>query len=218
MWQFFRDELWPVVNPGSINFEFMQEQLLAEEVWIGWDHTARVPEALKQKPDDFLAVPAPRGPEGLGFMTVVAGLGIPAGAPNRAEAEELIDYLTRPLTQIATLREVAFFPVVQEAEPTTIGGLAGLSRGVQVLADGVAKQSAAPNAVVTLLPAGLGGRAGEINKIYRDAFTRIVINREAISTVLAQEGQNLQNLLNETGAPCWPPDPPSIGPCQLELE
>jgi multiple sugar transport system substrate-binding protein len=67
-----------------------------------------------------------------------------------------------------------------------------------------------------MLPVGLGPRGGEINKIYRDAFTRIVIDGEDIATVLAAEGDNLQTLMNETGAPCWPPDAPSVGACQVK--
>ena len=66
-----------------------------------------------------------------------------------------------------------------------------------------------------MLPVGLGPRSGEINNIYRNAFTRIVINGEDIETVLEEEAEHLQTLLNETGAPCWPPDPPSVGPCQV---
>ena len=33
-------------NPNSTNYDFMQEPLLAGEVWIAWDHIARVKEAL----------------------------------------------------------------------------------------------------------------------------------------------------------------------------
>ncbi|RLC71157.1 MAG: carbohydrate ABC transporter substrate-binding protein, partial [Chloroflexi bacterium] len=50
----------------------------------------------------------------------------------------------------------------------------------------------------------------------RDAFTRIVIDGEDIETVLVEEAEKLQTLLNETGAPCWPPDPPSKGACQVK--
>jgi multiple sugar transport system substrate-binding protein len=70
--------------------------------------------------------------------------------------------------------------------------------------------------VPAMLPVGLGERSGEINKIYRDAFTRIVIDNEDIETVLEAEAANLQTLMDETGAPCWPPDPPSEGPCQVK--
>ena len=50
-------------------------------MWVAWDHTARLADAFNQKPDDFVAFPAPAGPAGRGFMPVVAGIG---GADDRA--------------------------------------------------------------------------------------------------------------------------------------
>ena len=67
-----------------------------------------------------------------------------------------------------------------------------------------------------LLPVGLGERGGEINQIYRSAFTQIVLEGADIQEVLDAEGANLQALLDETGAACWPPDAPSDGACQVE--
>ena len=62
---------------------------------------------------------------------------------------------------------------------------------------------------------GLGERGGEINQIFRNAFDRIVFDNEDIATVLDEEGTNLQALMDETGAPCWDPDPIGDGPCQV---
>ena len=56
----------------------MQEPLLTGEVWVAFDHVARLADAFNQKPDDFVAFPAPAGPAGRGFMPVVAGIGDPA--------------------------------------------------------------------------------------------------------------------------------------------
>src|SRR5262249_40259736 len=108
MWTEFR-ELWRLVNPRSSSYAFMQEPLLADEVWVAFDHPARLSDALRQKPDDFVAFPAPAAAKGRGFMPVVAGLAIPKGSPDRAAAANLIDYLTRPDVQITTLREVGFY-------------------------------------------------------------------------------------------------------------
>jgi multiple sugar transport system substrate-binding protein len=83
MWEFVND-MWQYVHPQSVAYEFMQEPLLAEEVWVTFDHTARLINAFKDRPNDFLALPAPSGPKGLGFMPVVAGLAIPKTAPNKA--------------------------------------------------------------------------------------------------------------------------------------
>jgi multiple sugar transport system substrate-binding protein len=74
----------------------------------------------------------------------------------------------------------------------------------------------APDALPALIPVGLGARGGEINEIFRAAFDRVVIEGEDATTVLEEEAANLQALLDDTGAPCWAPDPPSDGPCQVE--
>jgi len=209
MWKFVKD-LWQYVHPESMSYEFMQEPLMSEEVWVAWDHTARLINAFKERPDDFLALPSPSGPKGLGFMPVIVGLAMPVTAPNPEGGKALIEYMTRPETQITTLREVGFFPAIQVDFPGYV------APGIRAQGEAVTKQAAASNAIPAMLPVGLGPRSGEINKIYRDAFTRIVINDEDIETVLEEEAANLQTLLNETGAPCWPPDPPSEGPCQVK--
>jgi multiple sugar transport system substrate-binding protein len=209
MMEWARDSLWPTIHPQSISYAFMQEPLLSGEVWVAFDHTARLIDAFNEEPDNFVAFPAPAGPAGRGFMPVVVGLGIPAQAPNPAEAEALIEFLTRPDVQEAVLRELGFFPVVDGVD------FRGLPAGVAIEAEAVTAQANAPDALPALLPVGLGERGGEINQIFRNAFDRIVLENEDISAVLDDEGNNLAALMNETGAPCWAPDAPSDGPCPV---
>lgn len=208
MWAFVQD-MWQHVNPQSSTYGFMQEQLLSEEVWLAWDHVARLRDAFEQRPDDFLALPSPSGPEGRGFMPVIVGVSIPSNAPNPEGALEMVRYLLQDETQVQILREIGFFPMIDVEFPGFV------STGIRLEAEAVAQQSAAPDAIPALLPVGLGERGGEFNQIYRNTFIRIVIDGEDVETVLQEEGENLQNLLNDTGAPCWPPDPPSEGACQL---
>ncbi len=202
-----RDALWPTMHPESINYEFMQEPLLAGEVWVAFDHVARLIDAFSTEPDTFVAFPTPSGPEGRGFMPVIVGLGIPADAPNPDEAVAVIEYLTRPDVQGQVLAELAFFPVVEGVDTSS------LPAGVAIEAEAVEKLANAPDALAALLPVGLGERGGEINQIFRNAFDRVVFDGADIATVLNEEGDALQALLNETGAPCWSPDPASDGPC-----
>ncbi len=204
-----RDTLWPTIHPQSINYEFMQEPLLAGEVWVAFDHTARLLNAFNEQPDQFVAFPAPAGPAGRGFMPVVVGLGIPADAPNPDAAVDLIEFLTRPDVQGAILKELGFFPVVAGVDTSD------LPVGIGIEAAAVTAQANAADALPALLPVGLGDRGGEINQIFRNAFDRIVLEGQNITTVLNEEGANLQKLMDETGAPCWAPDPPSDGPCQV---
>ena len=210
MMAWVRDELWPTVHPESISYEFMQDPLLAGDVWVAFDHTARLINAFNEQPENFVAFPAPAGPAGRGFMPVVVGLTIPSTSDNKEGAAALIDYLTQPETQAQVLSQLAFFPVVGGVDTSD------LPEGVALEAAAVEAQANSEDALPALLPVGLGERGGEINNIFRAAFDRIVLNGEDIQTVLDEEGANLQTLLNETGAPCWAPDPASDGACQVE--
>lgn len=212
MFEFLRDELWPFVNAESITYSFMNEPLLTGEVWVAFDHVARLGpafEAMVSGDTDktFVAFPAPAGPAGRGFMPVVVGLAIPFTSPNPDGAEALIEFLLTPETQASILSALAFFPVVSGVD------MSALPENVAMIAAAVDAQGTSPDAIPALLPVGLGERGGEINQIFRNAFNRIVIDGEDIATVLESEGTALNNLLSETGAACWPPDPVSDGPC-----
>ena len=93
--------------------------------------------------------------------------------------------------------------------------VSNLPPGIAVEAGAVGAQASSEDALPALLPVGLGDRGGEINQIFKNAFDRIVLNGEDAATVLEDEGANLQTLMDETGAPCWAPDAPSDGPCQV---
>ncbi len=210
MLEWVKTSLWPYVHPQSISYEFMQEPLMSGEVWVAFDHTARLLDAFNSDPDKFVAFPAPAGPAGRGFMPVVVGLGIPAAAQNPEGGQAVIEFLTRPETQARVLKDMGFFPVVEGVDTSD------LPPGVALEAGAVSAQSGSADALPALLPVGLGDRGGEINQIFRNAFDRTVINGEDVRTVLDEEGANLQKLMDETGAPCWAPDAPSEGPCQVQ--
>ncbi|WP_419944455.1 extracellular solute-binding protein [Candidatus Poriferisodalis sp.] len=210
MMAFLRDDLSPTLNPEGINWDFMQEPLLSGEAWVAFDHVARLIEAFETEPETFAAFPTPSGPVGRGFMPVIVGLGIPADAPNPEAAAAAIEYLTRPDVQSQVLAQLAFFPVVEGVDTSS------LPEGVAIEAEAVEKLLNAPDGIPALLPVGLGERGGEINQIFRNAFDRIVDGGEDIATVLDEEGDALQALMNETGAPCWDPDPAGDGPCVVE--
>jgi multiple sugar transport system substrate-binding protein len=176
---------------------------------VGFDHVARLVDAFKQKPNDFVAVPAPKGPKGLYYMSVLAGLAIPKSSPNKAGAEAFIDYMTTPDVQGKTLNAVAFFPVLDKPLPSDLAAY------LKIEADAVQAQSKSPDAKVALLPIGLGAKGGEFNKVQLDTFQRIVIKNEDIQKVLNDEAAILQTVMNDTKAPCWRPDPASTGPCQV---
>jgi multiple sugar transport system substrate-binding protein len=203
-------ELWAVTNPGSTNFSFLQEQLLNEDVWIAFDHTSRLAAAFNERPDDFVAFPAPAGPEGRGFMPVIAGVAIPRTAPDMEAAKTLVAHMLKPETQIATLRATNFFPVVDVDLPDD------LPPAVQAAGSAVATMSASADANPGLLPAGLGDKGGDFNRVFVDTFERIVLAGQPIAAVLEDQKQTLVSIMEATGAPCWAPDAPSEGACPVE--
>ena len=209
MWAYFRN-LWIYANPGSLSYSTMAEPLLTGDVWIAWDHTARLMKAFSERPKDFVAFPAPRGPKGLGFMTVVSGLAVPAGVEDPASAEILIDYLTRPEIQRRTLVETGFFPVVTDSGPGSLPeSLGELHRAVEA-------QTKAQDAVLTLLPVGLGKSAGDFDALYTLTFSDIVLGGKDIRSVLDGHAEELQAILDRQKARCWPPDHTADGNCVIE--
>src|SRR5712691_2893416 len=140
MWTQFAS-LWKSVNPASTSYNFMQQPLLSGDVWIGFDHVARVLDALRQKPDEFVAFPAPAGPKGRGYMPVLAGVAVLKGAPDMSGAMALIDYLAQPQTQIVTARSVGFFPVMNAELPPD------LEPGLKMEAAAIEKMQSAKDAL-----------------------------------------------------------------------
>ena len=209
MWEAYK-ALWKHVNPNSTNYNFMQEPLLAGDVLIAWDHVARLQNAFRNKPDDFVAFPAPAGPKGRAFMPVLVGVAVPTTAPDKAASLKLIDYLLTPETQIATLRASSFFPVVKVALPDD------LDAGLKLEAGAVQQQQSAHDALPTLLPVGLGSHGGEFDKIFVDTFQRVVLRDQAVKQVLDHEAEDMQRVLDSAKAPCWTPDPASQGTCQVK--
>lgn len=208
-WEKFK-ELWEHTNPASTNFSFLQEQLLSGDAWIVFDHTSRLAQAFNERPDDFVAFPAPAGPEGRGFMPVIAGVAIPRTAPDMEASKALVEHLLKPETQIATLRATNFFPVVDVELP------GDLPPAVKAAGDAVAKMSGSADANPGLLPAGLGDKGGDFNRVFVDSFERIVLAGQPIERVLEDQKGKLDAIMQETGAPCWAPDAASDGPCPVE--
>jgi multiple sugar transport system substrate-binding protein len=207
MWDWLA-ETWQYVNEGATTYAEMSTPLQSGEVLVAWDHTARLITALRDQPDDIVAFPAPAGPEGTAYMPVLAGLGIPTWSPNPEGAKAVIRHLLQPETQATTLSEVAFFPVITGELPTE------LEPGVQAEQEAVATMTGRDDALPSLLPIGLAEQNDAYNQIFRDAFQLIILDGGDPAEVLQGLLPDLQATFDASGAECWPPDPPSDGPCQ----
>jgi multiple sugar transport system substrate-binding protein len=209
MWSYFK-RLWEVVDPGSLVYSTMAEPLLTGDIWIAWDHSARLVKALKEKPKDFVAFPSPVGPLGRGYMLVVSGLGIPRGVKDSKSQAMLIDYLTRPAIQTRTLGETGFFPVVaSESSDVVPEYLQGLSSAVD-------EQASSGRPVPTLMPIGIGERGSDYNSIFLLTFSEIVLEGKDIGSVLNENAAALQSIIDGANAKCWLPDVSDERPCKIE--
>jgi multiple sugar transport system substrate-binding protein len=192
LWEYLR-ELWKYTNPASTTWDAMASPLLGEEVWIAWDHVARIKDAIVTAPDKFTVCPAPRGPAGRGYIIVLAGLAITKGSPDQDAAWKVIEFLTRPEIQATIAENVGFFPTVKEAAPAITGP-------IKKIADGVSAQFAAGDSIAVMIPP-LGGKGGAFNAVYRSAFERIVLKGEDIKTVLSEGAATLRSIFQEVGIP-----------------
>jgi multiple sugar transport system substrate-binding protein len=208
-WKYMRS-IWRYSHPQSLSYNFMQDPLQSGEVWVAWDHVARLVNALKARPDDYVAFPAPKGPKGRGYMPVLAGLAVPRTAPNASGGQALIRWMTGKATQARTLGSVGFFPVRAARYSRQLG------EGLLKMNAAVGRAQRSKDALESLLPIGLGAEGGNFNRIYTDTFVRIVVRGENIQKVLNEQAAQLQEIMDKTGAPCWAPDPPSRGrPCRV---
>ena len=203
-------ELWAVTIPSSPSYDFMQDPLLSGEVWLAWDHVARLSNAFNERPDDFIAFPSPVGPTGRGFMPVVAGLAVPSSAPDQERAKQLVTYMMQPETQLKTLRATNFFPMVAVDIPED------MPSSVKIAGPAIAAQTTAADANPGLLPVGLGDLGGQFNKVYVDTFQRILLANQDIRAVLDEQAEALKAVMAQANAPCWAPDEPSQGACPVE--
>ncbi len=203
-WEYMK-ELWDATVPASTNFDAMQEPLARGEVLVAWDHVARLIDAPADNPDEWLMVPAPRGPKGRGYMLIVAGVALPRNGLERDRAEQAIRGLAEPTTQIETLRSNAFFPVVQTELPTDLAGAIALE------AAAVRLQQRSADALLALPPVGLGAKEGEVSQIFKNCFQEICLNGSSVQPTLDDQAKQLNTILQELNVPCWAPDPVSPG-------
>lgn len=199
----YMSQLWAATAPASTNYEYMQEPLARGEVLVAWDHVARLVGATKAEPDDWLMVPAPRGPKGRGYMLIIAGVALPKGGLERAAAEAVIRGMATTDVQVETLRQNAFFPTTAAALPTDLPG------GISLEAAAVRAQAASEDALLALPPVGLGSRDPQVGQVFKDCFKEICLGRRPVRPVLDEQAGRLSALLGQAKTPCWAPDPPA---------
>lgn len=209
MWDYFK-RLWECVQPSSLVYSNMSEPLLIDEVWIAWDHTARLVKAFKERPDDFVAFPAPIGPQGRGFLAVISGLALPKGESETGDSALLIDYLTRPAIQERMLAQTGFSPVLD------VGISAETPQYLRTLDEAVKAQMGSGESLLTLMPIGLGDQANNYNSSFMLAFSEIILEGKDIQATLDRNAKRLQDIIDRENLKAWLPDKSETRPCKIE--
>jgi multiple sugar transport system substrate-binding protein len=205
-WQYFK-ELWSVTLASSTNVDFMQDPLAGGQVLVGWDHVARLVNAPKDSPNDWVMVPAPQGPKGRGYLAILNGIGIVKGSGDQDRTRQLIKALIKPEVQLDILRRLAFFPTVKVTVP------GDLPPAIKLESDAVGKTQT--GGLLSLPSVGMGSSDSKFTKVFQDCFTAIVLNNADIQKTLDAQAQTMQQLITDANARCWVPDPKSSGPCQV---
>lgn len=205
-WAFLR-QFWSHVHPASTTFNFMQDHLLAGDVWLAMDHTARLIEVFRRQPDDFIALPIPRGPKGRFSRLTTSGLAIPKNAPSPRAARALIDFLIHPNTQAQLLREEGFLPVTPIRDHH--------APGLIQLVETARRQNQDPKTRRVHQPRGLGNQEAAFNMVFITTFSRIILRNRPIPEVLQAQGAELETIYQSTQAPCVPPDREGEQPCRI---
>ena len=131
--------------------------------------------------------------------------------------DDILDLGACALSDLIASREVSCLEVVSaylghiERTNPSYNAIVTLRDSEEILAEARAK-----DALLALLPIGLGERGAEFDKVFIDTFRLVVLRGQNPRAVLDREAETLNHLMSETGAPCWQPDPPNTGACQVQ--
>ena len=199
LWDYLRS-LWEYVSPSSFVFNRMSEPLLDGQVWVAWDHTARLLRAFEAQPHEFVAFPAPAGPAGLGYISVVAGLGFPPGRPS-PKTIRFVSYLTSPRVEGITLRTLGFMPARSSDQ------IPNISPGLEDLLLAARRQERSDSALQVTMPALPTGKAAAFDLAYLESFSRIVLRDVPAREVLPRAMKRIRALLAADATAAMPHAP-----------
>lgn len=201
--------LWRHVVPHSLAYDAMTEPLLHREVWIGFDHVARLRPLLLAQPDDWVVFRPPAGPAGGAFLDVTIALAVPNKSRDAGRTRALVRFLRRPRIESLIAARTGFLPLERDVPGLSLPP--GLARAAAVLYD----QRRDRRVIRGTLPTGLSAAEADFNTVFKVAFTEIVLDGEDIPSTLRRQSALLDEILHRTQARCWPPDPPGDDPCRV---
>lgn len=158
------------------------------EAWLTVLHNARAGQVYASNETGYRIAPAPIGPAGRGTIAGAYGVGLMNGAPNEELAKEVMEFLTRPETQMKLSKGAGgFIPPVEEAlkllgdEPED----QIIKQAMKVLKNGALSGTNASQIV----------DFGALKEVYDRLFDKVLTNGKVTDADLEKAGKELDKLI-----------------------
>lgn len=169
-------------SPTVMTYDNVTSPMKSGETWLTVAHMARVGEAYRANPANYVLAPAPKGPNGIGSIAGTSGFAVLKGAENREMALKFIEFMTRPEIAVKVAKGTGgFLPPIDEAiselgdSPTD----EVIKKGVMVLQNGV----------VSGVPGGDYTSWGAVKQVYDDVFVEMILGTGVYDQALIDEAQ-----------------------------
>lgn len=169
-------------SPTVMTYDNVTIPMKSGETWLTVAHMARMGEAYRSNPADYVLAPAPRGPEGIGSIAGTSGFAVLKGSQNRELALKFIEYMTRPEIAVKVARGTGgFLPPIDEAIEVL-----GDSPVDEVIKKGVLVLQ---NGIVSGVPASEYTSWGAVKQVYDDLFAEMIIGTGVYDQALVDAAQ-----------------------------
>jgi len=169
-------------SPTVMTYDNVTAPMKSGETWLTVAHMARVGEAYRANPANYVLAPAPKGPNGIGSIAGTSGFAVLKGAENSEMAMKFIEFMTRPEIAVKVAKGTGgFLPPIDEAiaelgdTPTD----EVIKKGVMVLQNGV----------VSGVPGGDYTSWGAVKQVYDDIFREMIIGTGVYDQALIDDAQ-----------------------------
>jgi multiple sugar transport system substrate-binding protein len=169
-------------SPTVMTYDNVTIPMKSGETWLTVAHMARMGEAYRSNPANYIIAPAPKGPKGIGSIAGASGFALPAGAPNPDLAIKFIEFMTRPDIAVRIARGTGgFLPPIDESidvlGDSPIDEV--IKKGVMVLQNGV----------LSGVPASDYSSWGAVKQVYDDVFAEMIIGTGEFDMALLDAAQ-----------------------------
>lgn len=160
-------------TPDVLDYTSVVGPMKREAAWFAFAHCARVGNIYRSNPAQFILARPPKGPAGMGSIMGTSGFAVLNDAPHKELALKLVEYMTRPDTQMTIAKGTGgFIPPVEEALSLLSDSPEDeiISTALQVMDQGV----------LAFIPPMFGETWGSVKLLYEEAFRKLVLDDGAV--------------------------------------